>query len=102
MVEIKGKQYKAEPGSVLKIDRIGDEKGSTLEFDSVLMVSNDGKSKVGTPYLEGVTIKAVVQDHIRDKKVIIYKMKKRKNYRKKMGHRQQYSIILVKDIEGVN
>ena len=101
LVEIKGKQYKAEKGKTLRIDKVTDKEKAVLEFDSVLMVSDKDNVKIGTPYLKGVRVKAQVQDHIKDKKIIVYKYKRRKNYRKKQGHRQQYTIITVKDIVGV-
>ncbi len=102
LVDIKGKQYKAEKGSTLRVDKLDNEKGDTVEFDTVLMVrESDSDIKLGTPYLDGVKITAVVEDQIRDKKVIVFKYKKRKGYRRKQGHRQYYSIIKVEDIVGV-
>ena len=101
LVEIKGKQYRAEEGALLKIDRVDKEKGESLEFKSVLFVSDEKKVKIGTPYVKGVKIKAIVEEHGKNKKIIIYKYKKRKNYRRKQGHRQQYSLIRVQDIQGL-
>jgi large subunit ribosomal protein L21 len=100
LVEIKGKQYKAEKGVLLKVDKFDNETGDVLEFNSVLMVSGD-KVKVGTPYVQGVKIKAVVENHAKDPKVTIIKFKRRKGYRRKQGHRQQYSYLRVEDILGV-
>ncbi len=100
LVEIKGKQYKAEKGSVIRIDRVESEKGNSLEFDKVLMLSSDKDVKVGAPYLEGVKIQATVEDHIRDKKVVIFKYKKRKKYRRTKGHKQPYTMIKVNEITG--
>jgi large subunit ribosomal protein L21 len=101
LVEIGGKQYKVEQGSVLKVDHVLQEKGSALEFPSVLMVSDGGSVKIGSPYLSGVTVKAVVEDHGKGRKVIIGKFKKKKNYRRRAGHRQQYSLIKVEAIQGL-
>ncbi len=100
LVEIKGKQYKAEKGSVLKVDKIDSEKGEALEFDKVLMLSNDSDVKIGTPYVEGIKVKGSVEDQIKDKKVIVFKYKRRKNYRRTRGHRQQYTLVKVNDIVG--
>ncbi len=100
LVEIKGKQYKAEKGSLLKVDKIEKNKGEELEFDSVLLVSDQDKIKIGKPYVKGVKVKAIVVDHIKDKKIIIFKYKKRKSYRRKQGHRQQFTLIRVKEISG--
>ncbi len=100
LVEIKGKQYKAEKGAVLRVDRIDSEKGESLEFDKVLMLSNDNDVKIGTPYVEGIRIQGSVEDQIKDKKVIVFKYKKRKNYRRTQGHRQQYTLVKINDIVG--
>ena len=102
LVEIKGKQYKVEKGALLKVDKLNQDSGSAVEFDSVLLVSNDGDVKVGDPYVKGASVKAVVEGDTRDKKIIVMKYKKRKNYRKKFGHKQPFSIIKVEDITGVN
>jgi large subunit ribosomal protein L21 len=100
LVEILGKQYKVEQGSVLKVDHILKDKGSSVEFPSVLMISDGEKVKIGNPYISGAIIKAVVEDHGRGRKVIIGKFKKKKNYRRRQGHRQQYSLIKVEGIQG--
>ncbi len=100
LVEILGKQYKVEQGSVLKVDHIQKDKGSAVEFPSVLMISDGEKVKIGNPYISGALIKAVVEDHMRGRKVIIGKFKKKKNYRRRAGHREQYSLIKVEGIQG--
>jgi large subunit ribosomal protein L21 len=101
LVEILGKQYKAEKDSILKIDNVDAESGSVLEFDSVLLLNNDGKVKVGTPYVKGVKISTTVEDHRKDKKVTIIKFKRRKGYRRKQGHRQNFTYVKVNEIVGV-
>jgi len=101
LVEILGKQYKAEKDSVLKIDNVDAGNGSVLEFDSVLLLNNDGKVKVGTPYVKGVKISTTVEDHRKDKKVTIIKFKRRKGYRRKQGHRQNFTYVRVNEIAGV-
>ncbi len=101
LVEILGKQYKAEKDAILKIDKVDAENGSVLEFDSVLLLNNDGKVKVGTPYVKGVKISTTVEDHRKDKKVTIIKFKRRKGYRRKQGHRQNYTYVKVNEIAGV-
>ena len=62
------------------------------------MVSDEKKTKVGKPFVDGITVKAVVEDHGKDKKIIVFKFKKRKNYRRTQGHRQQYTLIRVQEI----
>jgi len=98
LVEIQGKQYKAEEGALLKVDKIDKTAGDSLEFDSVLLVRDGEETKVGTPYVKGAKISATVEDQIRGKKVLVYKFKRRKGYRRKQGHRQQYSLIKVQNI----
>ena len=101
LVEIKGKQYKAAEGSVLKVDRFDIDPGKQVEFDSVLLVSDDKKVKLGQPYVKGVKVKAVVEEHGKDKKILVFKYKRRKNYRRTRGHRQQFSMLRVQEITGV-
>ena len=101
LVEIKGKQYKAAEGSILKVDRFEMEPGNQVEFDSVLLVSDDEKVQVGQPYVKGVKVKAVVEEHGKDRKIIVFKYKKRKNYRRTRGHRRQFSLLRVQEIAGV-
>jgi large subunit ribosomal protein L21 len=100
LVEFKGKQYKAEKDALLKVDRIEAEVGSALDIDSVLLVSGDNIT-VGAPYVAGAKVSAVVESHKKDPKIIIFKYKSKKDYRRKNGHRQQYSYIRIKDIAGV-
>ena len=100
LMEFKGKQYKAEKGAVLQVDRIDAEPGSELDIDSVLLVSGDTVS-VGAPYVQGACVKAVVEGHKKAKKIIVFKYKPKKDYRRKQGHRQQYSVIKIQDIVGV-
>ncbi|MBN2553971.1 MAG: 50S ribosomal protein L21 [Spirochaetales bacterium] len=101
LVEIKGKQYKAAEGSLLKVDRFDTQPGDQVEFDSVLLVSDEQKVQVGQPYVKGVKVKAVVEEHGRDKKILVFKYKKRKNYRRTRGHRQQFSLLRVQEISGI-
>jgi large subunit ribosomal protein L21 len=101
LVEIKGKQYKAEKGSLLKVDRFETEAGEQVEFDSVLLVSDDKKVQVGQPYVKGAKVKAVVEEHGKDKKILVFKYKRRKNYRRTRGHRQQFSLLRVEEITGL-
>ena len=99
IVEFKGKQYKAEKGTVLKVDRIDATPGSSMEIETVVLVSGE-TVKVGSPYVPGVKVSVVVETHEKDKKIIVFKYKSKKDYRRKKGHRQQYSVIKVQDIIG--
>jgi large subunit ribosomal protein L21 len=97
LVEIKGKQYKAEKDALLKVDLLDAEPGTPVNFDSVLLVS-DGTVTVGAPYVKGASVSAVVESHGKAKKIIVFKYMPKKDYRRKQGHRQKYSIIKVKGI----
>jgi large subunit ribosomal protein L21 len=100
LVEYKGKQYKAEKGAQLQVDLIDAEKGSKIDIDTVVMISNDGKASVGTPYVKGAKVQVVVGDSIKDDKVIVYKYKRKKDYHRTIGHRQQYTMVSVENIVG--
>jgi large subunit ribosomal protein L21 len=97
VVEFKGKQYRAEKGSVLKVDKIDAEPGAKLDIPSVLLLSS-GEVTVGAPYVPGVKVSATVESHGKDKKITVFKYMPKKDYRRKQGHRQQYSIIKIEDI----
>ncbi len=98
LVEYKGKQHKAEKDVLLQVDKLDAEKGSTIEIDTVLLVNNDGAVSVGTPYVQGAKVKAVVEESFRDKKIIVYKYKSKKDYHRTIGHRQEYTTIRVQEI----
>jgi large subunit ribosomal protein L21 len=101
LVDILGKQYKVEQGSVLNVDHIAKDKGQQVEFASVLMVSDGDATKIGSPYLPGVSVRAVVEEHGRAPKLVFGKFKKKKNYRRRYGHRQQFSTIKVEGFNGI-
>jgi large subunit ribosomal protein L21 len=100
VVEINGKQYRAEQGQVLKVDRIDQEAGSSMSFDKVLLLSGDAGVKVGSPYVEGASVLAVIDSEIKADKVIVFKYKPKKDYRRKQGHRQRYTVLKVQEIVG--
>ena len=94
-----GKQYRASTGDVLKVEKIDAEKGATVELDQVLMVGEGEDVKVGTPFLDGGKVTATVLDHGRRDKIKIIKFKRRKNYRRQMGHRQYFTQIEITGID---
>jgi len=94
-----GKQYKVSPGDVLKVEKLPGSVGETVVLDEVLMVSHDSV-RIGKPYLEGVNVTGEISEQGKDKKIIVFKSKRRKGYRKKQGHRQAYTAIKIKEIEG--
>jgi large subunit ribosomal protein L21 len=99
LIEFKGKQYKAEKGAILQVDKIDAIPGSTVDIDSVLLVSGD-QVLVGSPYVQGVKVPAVAEGHKKGAKVIVFKYRPKKDYRRKQGHRQQYSVIKIQEIVG--
>ena len=100
VVEINGKQYRAEQGKALTVDRIDEEAGSSLSFEKVLLLSGDAGIVVGNPYVEGASVKAVIDAEIKADKVIVFKYKPKKDYRRTQGHRQRYTVLKVQEIVG--
>ncbi len=99
IVEILGQQFKVEEGRRMFVHRMEEaEQGSSIEFDKVLFVDNNGEVKVGAPAVEGAKIVAEVLGHVRGEKVIVFKKKRRKGYKKRNGHRQNFTEILIKQI----
>lgn len=102
IVEIKGQQFKAEEGKYLYVNHLGDEikAGDAVTFDKVLLLDADGDVKVGAPAVEGVKVNAeILEPLVKGEKVIVFKKKRRKGYRRKNGHRQQFTKVLIKTIE---
>lgn len=100
IVEIQGQQFKAEAGKFLYVHYLGDVKeGDTVEFDRVLLLDADGDVKIGAPTVEGAKVVCEVQTPlVKGEKVIIFKKKRRKGYRRKNGHRQCFSKITIKEV----
>ena len=99
VVEISGKQYRAEKGEVLRVDRLEAEAGAKMAFEKVLLVGGE-QVKVGSPYVAGASVQAVVQGQIKGDKIIVFKYKPKKDYRRKHGHRQPYTLLKVEEIVG--
>lgn len=95
IVEIAGKQFKVKPGMVLNVPTLDIEPGKPVEVERVLAFSDDKNFMVGTPALDEVQVDATVVDHGKDKKIIVFKKKRRKGYQRKKGHRQGFTKILV-------
>ena len=100
IVEINGQQFKVEEGKKLFVHHIqNSEEGQTVEFDKVLLVDNEGAVKVGAPTVEGAKVVCeVVNPLVKGDKVIVFKMKRRKDYRKKNGHRAQFTEVSIKSV----
>lgn len=93
-----GKQYRAEPGRSIRVPSLDVEPGDSIEFEEVLLASDGDDVSVGAPLVEGARVKAEVVRHGRTKKVIVFKRKRRKGYRRKQGHRQGYTEIRVDEV----
>ena len=95
IVEIAGQQFKVQKDQKVFVHRLEAEAGSKVEFDQVLLVDDNGKINVGAPAIEGATVTAEVLNHLKGDKVIVFKKKRRKGYKKKNGHRQRYSVLTI-------
>jgi large subunit ribosomal protein L21 len=98
IIKTGGKQYKVSPGDVLDIERIKGETGDTVEFDTVITVADGDSVQVGTPTLDGVSVTAELEEQYRGKKIVVFKIKRRKGYRRRQGHRQDLSRVRVLEI----
>ncbi len=96
IIEIGAKQYKVKKGDILEVEKIKQE--SPLLIDKVLLLASDGKVLIGQPYLDKVKVKAEILEEVKGEKIIIYKFKRRKKYRRKKGHRQIYTRLKILDI----
>ena len=92
-----GKQYRVEPGTLIRVEKIDGDVGTAVEFSEVLLAGGDAV-RIGTPLVEGVTVRGEIVGHARDKKVLIFKKKRRKNYRRRRGHRQSLTTVKVTEI----
>ena len=99
VVKIKGHQYRVQPEGLIQVELIDSEVGQTVSFDEVLMISDGDDVKVGAPNIEGATVDAEILEHGRSRKIVVFKKKRRKNYRRKNGHRQGYTQL---KITGIN
>jgi large subunit ribosomal protein L21 len=98
ILETGSKQYRVSAGDSLEIERLAVEAGQPVTFDRVLLVNNDGKLSVGSPTVASATVVADVVEHIRGEKKLAFKMKRRKGYRKMIGHRQELTVVKIKEI----
>ena len=95
LVEFAGKQFKIEEGSQIKVPYLAEKIGSKVSIDKILYFDNDKDKVVGTPFIDGMAIDAKVEEHGKDRKIIVFKFKRRKGYQKKTGHRQRYSVLTI-------
>lgn len=100
VIKTGGKQYRVSEGDVLKVEKLEGEPGARIELSEVLAVGEGEGIKIGTPTVAGASVTAEILGHDRDKKVIIYKKKRRKGYDKRTGHRQPFTSIKIQEIKG--
>ena len=98
IVETGGKQYQVEEGRYVDVELLGEEADAKIVFDKVVMIVNGKKSKVGQPYVEKATVEGTIVEHDRAKKVIVYKQRPKKGYRRKYGHRQGFARVMINKI----
>lgn len=99
VIETGGKQYIVKEGDVIEIERVPQAPEEEIVFDKVLLVKKNGEALVGTPYVNGAKVIGKVLEHFKGEKIIVFKYKKRKNYRRKRGHRQLYSKVQILEIK---
>lgn len=98
IIESGGKQYKAIEGNTIEVDRLHYDVGEAIELDQVLLIADEGEISVGTPTVEGAKVKAEVVDQFKGPKIIVFKYKPRRRYRRKQGHRQKYTRLQIQEI----
>jgi large subunit ribosomal protein L21 len=102
IIQTGGKQYKVEPGDQLKVEKIPGDPGTQVHLDQVLAVAEPEDLKVGTPLVENAVVKATILRTARDRKILVFKKKRRKAFKKKQGHRQWYTLLKIDDIGSVS
>lgn len=98
VIQTGGKQYRVAPGDTLTVEKLPGNVGDAVEFGEVLMLSRDGSLAVGTPRVEGARVTGKIVQHGRGEKLVVYKFRRRKNYRLRNGHRQNYTSIQISDV----
>ena len=98
IIQTGGKQYRVAPGDVLRVERLGGERGDEVVLDQVLLVADGANVQVGAPLVEGASVRGEIMRQGKAKKILVFKKKRRKNYRRKQGHRQLFTALQVKEI----
>jgi len=98
VIKTGGKQYRVSEGDIVRVERLGEDVGSEVYFEDVQLLSDDDDVQIGTPFVEGAQVKATVVDNGKRRKVIAFKKKRRKGYRRKIGHRQPYTALRIDEI----
>jgi len=100
VIKTGGKQYRVQPGETVQVEKLDVEVGKTVEFDEVLLVADGEHVRLGTPHVAGAKVVAEVVDQGRDKKILVYKYRRRKAWHRKQGHRQPFTALKVTEING--
>ena len=98
VIESGGKQHRVAPGEEVRVERLAGEVGETVSFDKVLLTSDGDKVKVGKPYLENARVVGRINRHDKRRKIVVFKYKRRKGYRRKRGHRQHFTLVRIEEI----
>jgi large subunit ribosomal protein L21 len=99
VVRTGGKQVRVAPGDAIRVEKLDGAIGDRIELEEVLLVGGEGEARIGTPLVEGAKVVGTITDQGRGEKITVFKMKRRKGYRRKMGHRQYYTEVRVDEIE---
>jgi large subunit ribosomal protein L21 len=100
VIKTGGKQYRVQKDDILEVELLEAQKGATVKLDEVLLVGNEGGAKIGAPTVAGASVSATVLDQKKGDKIIVFKKKRRQNYRRKNGHRQFITVLKITDIKG--
>jgi large subunit ribosomal protein L21 len=100
IIETGGKQYRVSVGDRISVERLPDDAGGEITIDRVLLIGGEGATRVGAPVVEGATVTATVDDHYRGEKIIVFKYKAKKRYRRRIGHRQELTHLKITAIAG--
>jgi large subunit ribosomal protein L21 len=100
IVETGGKQYRVQVGDVLSVEKLDGDAGAEVTLDRVLLIGGGGDTRIGTPVLEGASVAATIADQYRGEKIVVFKYKPKKRYRRKMGHRQELTRLTITGITG--
>jgi len=98
VIKVAGQQIRVEKGQTIRVPKLDAGEGDVQEFTDVLLVSEEGNSQVGLPNIEGALVSAKVLGHVRGEKIIVFKMRRRKTYRNRNGHRQNFTEVMIEDI----
>jgi len=99
VIETGGKQYRVNEGDVIRVEKLDGDVGSKIDFDRVLLVGEGQQLRVGTPLVDGASVSGIVVEQDRHRKIVVFKMKRRKNYRRKQGHRQDFTGVRIEKIK---